>query len=283
MITCTTNAPIAATGKADGRGSVWSYISPSRLNLWLRCPLAFKFRYIDGVRTPTNANLFLGKQVHAGLESYYRHQILGITLSAEDVAVRMIDGWRAAVAEDEMKFATEADEVALQKQSVDLVAAYLAQVTVDEPAPLAVELRMETPLIDPFSGEDLGIPLLGVTDLIVPGGDGETIVDFKTSSRSTAPSEISHEIQLSSYAYLYRALTDEQESGLEIRSLIKTKSPKVVAHRYTARSDTHLRRLFAVLREYVDALDTGRFNFRPSWASCGICDFRGTHCRQWCG
>jgi CRISPR/Cas system-associated exonuclease Cas4 (RecB family) len=282
MIAHTINTP-AASSDSDARGSVWSYISPSRLNMWLRCPLAFKLRYVDGVRTATNANLFLGKQVHAGLEQYYRHRMLGIALSAEDVAVRMINGWDAAVIEDAMKFATETDEVALQKQAVDLVAAYLAQIPADEPVPLAVEVRMETPLIDPFSGEDLGIPLLGVTDLIVPGSDGATIVDFKTSSRSTAPSEISHEIQLSSYAYLYRALAGEKESGLENRSLIKTKSPKVVTHRYGARNDTHLRRLFAVLREYVDALDTGRFKYRPSWSGCGMCDFRDTHCRQWAG
>ena len=30
-------------------GGVWDYVSASRLNLWLRCPLAFKLRYIDGV------------------------------------------------------------------------------------------------------------------------------------------------------------------------------------------------------------------------------------------
>ena len=31
---------------------VRAYISPSRLNTWLRCPLAFKLRYIDGIRSP---------------------------------------------------------------------------------------------------------------------------------------------------------------------------------------------------------------------------------------
>ena len=33
---------------------VWDYSSPSRLNLWLKCPLAWKLRYIDGVKTPSN-------------------------------------------------------------------------------------------------------------------------------------------------------------------------------------------------------------------------------------
>ncbi len=55
------------SGQASQRsGGVWDYISASRLNLWLRCPLAFKCRYIDGIRTPTTLSLFLGKQVHHG-------------------------------------------------------------------------------------------------------------------------------------------------------------------------------------------------------------------------
>ena len=82
------------------QGGVWSYVSPSRLGLWIRCPLAFKFRYIDGIRSPTNANMFIGKMCHSGLETFYRHRQLGITLSAEDVAKRMVDGWDATVAEE---------------------------------------------------------------------------------------------------------------------------------------------------------------------------------------
>jgi len=43
---------------------VWDYISPSRLNLWLRCPLAFRLRYIDGIRSPPSPAMFVGKRVH---------------------------------------------------------------------------------------------------------------------------------------------------------------------------------------------------------------------------
>ena len=71
------------------------------------------------------------------------------------------------------------------------------------------------------------------------------------------------------------------ESGLEIRSLIKTKVPKCEFHSYPARTDAHFRRLFAVVREYLDALDSGRFNYRPGFG-CGMCDYR-EHCRGWDG
>lgn len=42
-------------------GGVWDYVSISRLNLWLKCPLAFKLRYIDGIEAPPSASQFVGR------------------------------------------------------------------------------------------------------------------------------------------------------------------------------------------------------------------------------
>ena len=128
----------------------------------------------------------------------------------------------------------------MRKQVCDLVTAYLACRPKDE-KPLAVEAAVEAPLVDPDSGEDLGMPLVGVVDLVLDGEAGPVICDFKTAARSSEPMEISHEIQLSSYAWLYRQITGRQEAGLEIRSLIKTKVPKCEFHPYAARSDAHFR------------------------------------------
>ena len=114
---------------------------------------------------------------------------------------------------------------------------------------------MEVPLVDPLTGEDLGIPLLGIVDLVLDDPDGPVVRDFKTSSRSAPPFEVTHEVQLTSYGYLFRRSTGLEEVGLEIHSLIKTKTPKIEGHRYPARTDAHFRRLFGVIRECLDALD----------------------------
>jgi hypothetical protein len=50
----------------ERQGGALEYVSPSRLSCWLSCPLKWKFRYLDGIRTPTTASLFVGKAVHAG-------------------------------------------------------------------------------------------------------------------------------------------------------------------------------------------------------------------------
>jgi hypothetical protein len=46
------------------RAGVWEYVSASRLGLWLKCPLAFKLRYVDGLVTPPSPALFVGRMVH---------------------------------------------------------------------------------------------------------------------------------------------------------------------------------------------------------------------------
>ena len=261
---------------------VWDYISPSRLNLWLRCGLAFRLRYIDGIRTPTTPALFVGTRVHDALELHYRHRQLGIAMDTSRVVQYVTESWDEAVAAEDLQFDSADESQQLKQQAVGLVQAYLAHVDEQEPRPIAVETSLEIPLVDPATGENLGIPLLGVVDLILDESDGPVICDFKTAAKSAAPFEVTHEIQLSSYAYLFRQATGREEGGLEIRSLIKTKTPKVEFHRYAARSDVHFSRLFSVIRAYLDDLDSGRFVFRPGFG-CMMCDFRDGPCQTWQG
>ncbi len=264
------------------QGGVWSYVSPSRLSLWARCPLAFRFRYVDGIKTPTGVSLFLGTRVHAGLEDYYRHRQLGISLPPADVVDRMDRTWDQSLAEAEAEPLSPAESARLRQQAGDLVRVYLAQVPDDEPRPLVVEAVMEVPLVDPLTGEDFGIPLLGIVDLVLDGPEGAAIVDFKTAARGGELAEIQHEIQLTCYSFAYRTTTGRREAGLEIRRLVKTKVPKIETHVSPARSAEHFRRLFGLVRCYLDDLQSNRFVYRPG-PGCLMCDFRDTHCRMWCG
>jgi putative RecB family exonuclease len=103
------------------QGGVWEYISPSRLGCWLSCPLKWKFRYLDGIKTPTTPSLFVGKVVHAGLEVFNRHRHLGITLEAEEVTQRMLGSWAQLVDEEKMSFESTDAEQTLRRQATDLV------------------------------------------------------------------------------------------------------------------------------------------------------------------
>jgi putative RecB family exonuclease len=276
----TTLVPLNRDRSVNRPADVWAYISPSRLNLWLKCPLAFKLRYIEGIIEPTSPALFVGSMVHVALECVNRHRLLAIPLEITEFLKQVDDLWEPNVASDSVAFASQADEETCRHQVIGLVTAYLHQATVFEERPSAVEVTLDAPLIDPRTGETLGIPLLGVIDLVLDESGGPLIVDFKTAARSTAPSEVTHEIQLSSYAYLLRQALQQRESGLEIRQLIKTKVPQVKYHRHPARSEAHFRRLFAVIRAYLDDLDQRRFVFRPG-LGCQSCEFHNSHCAGW--
>ena len=265
-----------------GQGGPWSYISPSRLNLWLKCPLAWKLRYVDGVKTPTTPNLFIGKMTHTGLEHYYRLKQLGTRLNSGDIVRHVEDRWEEAASEERIAFENDEAEQAARSQVAGLLTVYLEEVPEDEPRTLAVETTLEAPLVDPVTGDALGIPLLGIADLVLDGPNGPIVIDFKTAARSTTPLEITHEIQLSCYAWLLREHWGTIESGLEIRSLIKTKKPQLRVHRYDRRSDQHFQRLFSAIRAYLADLRSQEFIFRPGFA-CSWCDFRETHCQQWAG
>jgi len=248
----------------------------------LSCPLKFKLRYLDGVQEPTSPSRFLGKRVHNGLEFFYRQIQVGEAVSAADVSLHMAESWKEAVVADDIQFDSLADEDALRRQAIGLVEAYLKVRDASEGFPVAVEAPLECPLVDPESGDDLAIAMFGFVDLILESPAGLTIIDFKTAARSSAPLEISHEIQLSCYAYAFRHVFGEREHEMQIRSLIKTKTPKVETHCYPARDESHFRRLFAVIRAYLEDLQGGRFVYRPSW-TCSMCDYRENQCLHWAG
>lgn len=273
----TTLAPSDAA--VEGAGGVGAYVSASRLNLWLRCPLAFKFRYVDGMTTPPTASLFVGQRIHDALEFYYRHRQLGVALVAEQLTERIAATWEEAAAADGVVFATGEEETAARQQVQHLAAAYLRHVSPEEPLPLAVETSLQAPLVDPLTGEDLGIPLVGILDLVLDSPAGPMICDFKSASSATPPLAVTHEIQLTCYAYLLRQATGQQEAGLEIRSLIKTKTPKIAFHPFEARQPQHFRRLFAVIRAYLDDLEQRQFVYRPGW-TCGMCEFSAGTCGE---
>ena len=261
-------------------GGIWDYVSPSRLGLWLRCPLAFRFRYIDGIEVPASPSLFLGKMVHRGLRWYYEARQAGEALQTAELCRRLASYWEEAAEEEGFSADSAGESEALKRQAAGLLAAYAQQVPADEPPSLAVETPLEAPLVDPGTGEDLGLPLVGITDLVLKAPEGLVIVDFKTSARAAAPLEITHEIQLTSYTYLLRHVFGEEEAGLAIRSLVKTKTPQVQVHRYGRGTEVHFRRLFAAMRAYLVDLEAGRFVYRPGLA-CSMCEHAETHCRHW--
>ena len=253
---------------------VWDYVSPSRLTLWGKCPLAFRRRYIDGIESPSTPSLFIGKVVHGVLEHVYRCLDIGAPPATDDLPAFVEAAWTRSLELEPTFFDDEVHEQKCRQQAHDLAATYLSEINIAEEKPVAIEKRFEVPMIDPLTGEDLGLPLVGIVDLVLDGMNGPVIVDFKTAASASGHCEIQHEIQLTAYSYLIRQMLDRDESSLEIRQLVKTKTPKIVAHQFPPRSEEHFKRFLDLVREYIDGLDRGVFNYRPGFG-CMICDQAG--------
>ena len=260
---------------AESVGNVWDYVSASRLNLWSKCPLAFRRRYVDGIEPAPSVSMFVGKVTHGVLEHVYRCRSVGTIATESDLPAFVGAAWTSAMSEAPCFFDDEAHEEKCRQQVHDLAAAYLREIDIETEKPLAVEKRYETPLIDPLTGEDLGVPLVGIIDLLLETKNGLTLIDFKTAASASSACAVQHELQLTAYSYLIRQLLDREESALEIRQLVKTKVPKIVVHRFPPRTDEHFRRFFDLVREYLDHLDRGVFNYRPGFG-CMMCDQAGT-------
>ena len=252
-------------------GQLLDYVSPSRLSLWMKCPLAFRRRYIEGLQTAPTPALFVGKITHSVLAHVYRLRAAKQDCTADMLPMLVADAWKFGMETEPCLFDDDAQEEKSRYQILDLVQAYLATIPVQEEKPIAVEKRYEVPLIDPANRENLGMPLVGVLDLVLNEECGQVIVDFKTSSTASI-SDLAHELQLTAYAYLFREATEGEELRSEIRQLVKTKVPKVQTHRFPRRTDEHFNRFFGLVREYLDAIDKKVFNYRPSWTCNTMCD-----------
>ena len=79
------------------QGGIFEYISPSRLGCWLGCPLRYQLRYVYGIRSPPTPSMFLGKCCHSGLEGWYRHRQLGITLPHLEIGIVRVINRQACV------------------------------------------------------------------------------------------------------------------------------------------------------------------------------------------
>ena len=249
-------------------GHLQKEVSPSRLNLFLQCRLKFWFRYIAGLIKPKTAALHVGSAVHSVLKAWNKARWKSHPLALKELYDEFSKVW----AEDPVQWepGEEDDE---KKTGWRLVETYIRESKIPESLkPDAVEVSVEADL------RQHGLPkLIGILDLVQSG----TIVDYKTSSQTPNAEKVAHtnEVQISSYAVLYREATGKRETGIELHHLVKLKNPKLVITTLEPMSEQQQTRLFHLMEAYVDGLD--RRDFIPSpGLQCMSCEFFN-ECRQW--
>lgn len=245
-------------------------VSPSRLSLFLQCRLRFFFRYVVKIQKPKTAALHVGSAVHAALKAWNKARWRGSPLSLKQLHDVYSKAWSDA---EELVQWEPGEEDEEQKTGWRLVETYMRESKIpNDLKPDAVEVPVEADL------SEHGLPkLIGVLDLV----QTSIIVDYKTSGQTPNAERVAHtnEVQISSYAVLFRHNTGHRENGLELHHLVKTKNPKLVITALPPMSDQQQSRLFTLMQGYVDGLD--RRDFIPSpGLQCVGCQYYA-ECRAW--
>ena len=275
-MTAVADPPAPTTGAEENQprtiAELTETVSASRLATWQRCRLQFYFRYVAGIPKAPTTGRHIGTTVHTVLQQWNLDRWHGRAFNVQALKEIFSQAW--AIWQEGEQIDWEGKEEASKSATWNLIQVYLRDtpIPVDE-KPEAVEVGVEADL------SAHGLPtLIGVIDLVRAGG---RIVDFKTSARTPDTKMLAHtgETQMTSYGLLYREGSGQRENGVELHSLIKTKTPKLVVNSFEPASETQITRLFRVIEAYVDGLQRGDFIPSPG-LQCGSCKYFH-ECQAW--
>jgi putative RecB family exonuclease len=250
-------------------------ISASQLNCYLGCSLQYKFRYVDKLPRPWRAaSMAFGTSIHSAIEWFHRERIDGrVPLASAAVSIFQAD-WYAQTVEPLIFGKNETKEI-LAKKGAEMIHLYV-EAAANAPVPSAVEERFSVGLVDVETGEEIGVDLHGIIDLIESDG---TVVDFKTSARAFDVVGLERHLQLSIYA-LAVFLEKQSIPSLRIDALLKTKTPRLERYE-TVRTTGDLAWTAQLVAGVARSIDQELFFPNPSWR-CSECEFYG-HCNLWRG
>lgn len=182
--------------------------SPTRFAAYLRCALAYRFAYVDGLRgrfSRAHAYTSLGASLHRAFDQYQREGGAA-ALSGEDLVLRLRQSWISAgyeSAEQEREHLASAEEMARAFHSAE------------------GERKAVTLLTEKVLKVDRGPYILtGRLDRVdqLPDGSLE-VVDYKSGRSTLTEEQVRADLGLMAYETLVRAHYPEQRVRVALHAL----------------------------------------------------------------
>lgn len=242
-------------------------LSPSRVEKFLSCPMAFRFASIDGLAERPSIHATRGSLVHRALELGY----------ARPAAERTPDAFRASLAvavhefrsrPDVIELGLDDDELAMLDEECRVLVE--RAITMEDPTAvraIGLELRMAAPVG--------ALELRGVIDRLDLRDDGElVVVDYKTG-RSPSPSwELRSLAGVHTYAFLCERVLGRRPAAVR---LLYLHTGEVVEATPSAQSTRFVATRATAIWQAVDlACRTDDFRANPG-NRCAGCNFQ-----TWC-
>lgn len=242
-------------------------LSPSRVDAFLSCPLAFRFSSIERLPEPPSPHATKGSLVHRALELLYMLPAPERTSTAADLAFDR--------AESEYRQHADFTGLGLDDHAATEFFADARQLThscfsIEDPTavhPIGLELRLEAPIGD--------LTIRGIIDRLELDADGRLVItDYKTGRAPSASQAAERFAGLHFYAYMCEQVLGQRPATIRLMYL---RSGKVLE---TSPSGSSLRfitnRATAVWRAVGAACTAG--DFRPKRSGlCNFCAFQ-----RWC-
>lgn len=186
------------------------YRSPSDVNMYLRCPKQWEFRYVYGLKLPPSGALVQGSAVHGGAEVGLNHKIeTGEDMPMDDVLDAVSTTFDGLAVDAEFG---EDNPGELKDQAIDLGRTWRNEVA-PKIVPVAVEMEWELTIDD--------VTYLGYIDVVDAEG---RVRDLKTSARKPSADILANHLQAQSYALAISAQAGEIPE-VAFDYVVKTKAP----------------------------------------------------------
>jgi putative RecB family exonuclease len=242
-------------------------LSPSRVESFINCPLAFRFASIEKLPEPPTVATTRGSLVHRALELLFVHPADARTADRLSVALDRALAEYRELPEYQLLNLSAPEAAQFEQDCRDLTQRYLEMEDPTTVKEIGLELRLAANLD--------GLELRGIIDRLELDHTGELIVtDYKTG-RAPGPKYQSKSLQgVHFYAWLCQEVLGQRPK--EVR-LMYLKSTQVITAIPTAQSVKFLTtRTLAVYQAVEKACTTGDFAPRQS-ALCRSCSFQ-----RWC-
>lgn len=251
----------------DGMYPVPTSLSPSRVESFLSCPMAFRFASIERLPEPPTPHTTKGSLVHRALELLFVHPPAGrTTTAAADAFARAVREYRTDP-EFTMLGLDDAAADAFIADAWSLVEAYFAMEDPTTVRDIGLELRLEA--------EVGSLTLRGIIDRLELDGDGGLVVtDYKTGRSPGARYEQNSLAGVHFYSFLCQEVLGRRPVAIRLMYLrtgeVITATPSEQSVRFLTTRTT------AVWKAVEKACTTG--DFKPKQGPlCGSCAFQ-----PWC-
>lgn len=247
------------------------HLSATQMELYSKCPEAYRRRYIEGEKIPPGVAMLKGTGIHRAAETNFRQKVE----SHRDLPTSEIVDAAVAAFEAELS-----GGVLLDPDEESVGATKIIGQAKDDVADLAeVHARQQAPDYQPvWVEEQVRVELPGPRDLLAVldlADDQRRVVDFKTAKRAKTQADADDSVQLTVYAAAYQAVQGEPPSLVRLDTVVQTSKATTRQVVDSARGEPDLVALSRRINAITTAVDAGIFP--PTTPGAWWCDPR------WCG